>query len=157
YRNSDQESLRVRTPGWNVRATRIFNRYRSFRSSRCCSEAFIGRSNLAAERTQTVKRRLELAGIYEGEALEVFADLLDLPLPDNPKAMAVSQLESRKRLLSMLSNFCLGSSRVQPMVIAVEDLQWADASTVEWIETLAEQGATASLMLLCTSRLDFRE
>jgi tetratricopeptide (TPR) repeat protein len=43
------------------------------------------------------------------------------------------------------------------MVIAVEDLQWADASTVEWIETLAELGARASLMLLCTSRLDFRE
>ena len=111
----------------------------------------------AAERTQTVKHRLELAGIHEGEALEVFAELLDLPPPDNPKAVAASQFESRKRLLSVLANFCLGSSRVRPMVIAVEDLQWADASTLEWIETLAQQGATASLMLLCTSRLDFRE
>jgi class 3 adenylate cyclase/tetratricopeptide (TPR) repeat protein len=111
----------------------------------------------AAQRTQTVKRRLELAGIHEGEALEVFAELLDLPLPDNRRAVAASQFESRKRLLSMLANFYLGSSRVQPMVIAVEDLQWADASTVEWIETLAEQGANACLMLLCTSRLDFRE
>jgi class 3 adenylate cyclase/tetratricopeptide (TPR) repeat protein len=111
----------------------------------------------ATERMETVKRRLELAGIQEGAALEVFAELLDLPPPDIPKGIPASRFESRKRLLAMLANFCLGSSRVQPMVIAVEDLQWADASTVEWIEVLAEQGATASLMLLCTSRLDFRE
>ena len=110
-----------------------------------------------AERMQTVKRRLELAGIHEGEALEVFAELLDLPPPDHPNGIPASRFESRKRLLSMLANFCLGSSRVQPMVIAVEDLQWADASTVEWIEALAEQEGNASLMLLCTSRLDFRE
>lgn len=111
----------------------------------------------AAERMQTVKRRLELAGIHDGEALEVFAELLDLPPPDNPNGIPASRFESRKRLLSILANFCLGSSRVQPMVIAVEDLQWADASTLEWIEALAEQGANASLMLLCTSRLDFHE
>jgi tetratricopeptide (TPR) repeat protein len=111
----------------------------------------------AAERTQTLKRRLELAGIHERDALQIFAELLDLPAPDNPKAIAASQFESRKRMLSMLANFCLGSSRVQPLVIAVEDLQWADASTLEWIETLAQQRATASLMFLCTSRLDFHE
>jgi len=110
-----------------------------------------------AERMLTVKHRLELAGIHEGEPLEVFAELLDLPSLDNSNGMPASRFESRKRLLSMLANFCLGSSRVQPMVIAVEDLQWADASTLEWIEALAEQGANASLMLFCTSRLDFRE
>src|SRR5262249_31814743 len=111
----------------------------------------------AAERMQTLRHRLELAGVHQEEALEVFAELLDLPAPDSRNRISAPRFESRKRLLSMLANFCLGSSRVQPMVIAVEDLQWADASTVEWIESLAEQGANASLTLLCTSRLDSRE
>src|SRR5215469_5992838 len=111
----------------------------------------------AAERMQSLKRRLELAGVHQEEAPEVFAELLDLPAPRNRNGISAPRFESRKRLLSMLANFCLGSSRAQPMVIAVEDLQWADASTVEWIEALAEQAANASLMLLCTSRLDFRE
>ena len=37
----------------------------------------------------------------------------------------------------------LGAARVQPLVVATEDLHWADASTLELIQLLVEQGATA--------------
>jgi tetratricopeptide (TPR) repeat protein len=41
-------------------------------------------------------------------------------------------------------------------VIALEDLHWADPSTVELQKLLVEQGATAPLMLLYTARPQFR-
>ncbi|MBV8361118.1 MAG: hypothetical protein JO189_24745, partial [Deltaproteobacteria bacterium] len=49
----------------------------------------------------------------------------------------------------------LGAARVQPLVIALEDLHWADASTLELVQLLVEQGPTAHLLLLCTTRPEF--
>jgi predicted ATPase len=45
---------------------------------------------------------------------------------------------------------------VQPIVIAIEDLHWADPSTLELLQLLVEQGATARLLLLYTARPEFR-
>jgi len=41
-------------------------------------------------------------------------------------------------------------------VIAIEDLHWVDPSTLEFIQLLVEQGATARLLLLYTARPEFR-
>jgi predicted ATPase len=41
-------------------------------------------------------------------------------------------------------------------VIVTEDLHWADPSTLELIQTLVEQGATSSLLLLYTARPEFK-
>ena len=40
--------------------------------------------------------------------------------------------------------------------MAIEDLHWVDPSTLELIELLVEQGATAPLLLLYTARPEFR-
>jgi predicted ATPase len=42
------------------------------------------------------------------------------------------------------------------MVLAVEDLHWADPSTLELIQLLVEQGARSRLLLLYTARPEFR-
>jgi tetratricopeptide (TPR) repeat protein len=45
---------------------------------------------------------------------------------------------------------------MQPLVIVIEDLHWADPSTLELIQLLVEQGATARLLLLFTARPESR-
>jgi hypothetical protein len=55
----------------------------------------------------------------------------------------------------MLVEWVLGAARAQPLTIALEDLHWADASTLELIQLLAEQGPMARLLLLCTARPEF--
>ena len=55
----------------------------------------------------------------------------------------------------MLVEWVLGAARVQPLTIVLEDLHWADASTLEVLQLLVEQGPTASLLLLCTARPEF--
>ena len=41
-------------------------------------------------------------------------------------------------------------------MIAIEDLHWADPSTLELLQLLVEQGTTARLLLLYTARPEFR-
>jgi tetratricopeptide (TPR) repeat protein len=49
----------------------------------------------------------------------------------------------------------MSAAQIQPLALVIEDLHWADASTLEFIQLLSEQGATARLVLLCTARPEF--
>jgi predicted ATPase len=46
-------------------------------------------------------------------------------------------------LLTTLVEWVLSAARVQPTVIAIEDLHWGDPSTLELLQLTVEQGATA--------------
>src|ERR1700760_2343144 len=59
-------------------------------------------------------------------------------------------------MLARLVGWALETAHNQPLVIATEDLHWADPSTLELIQLLVEQGATTRLMLLYTARPEFQ-
>ena len=90
------------------------------------------------------------------DALPLIAPLLNLPLPAKYPPSPFSPEQQRRRLLATLVEWALGVARVQPTIIAIEDLPWADPSTLELIQRLVEQGATARLLLLFTARPEFR-
>jgi class 3 adenylate cyclase/tetratricopeptide (TPR) repeat protein len=98
---------------------------------------------------------LELAGLKPAEAIPLLAPLLDTPLLAKYPPSPLSSEQQRRRLLVTLVDLALGTARVQPTAIAIEDLHWADPSTLELIQLLVEQGAQARLLLLYTARPEF--
>src|SRR5216683_3462131 len=100
--------------------------------------------------------RLTSAGVKPAEAIPLIAPLLNLPLSAKYPPSSLSPEQQRRLLLATLVEWVLGAARVQPFVIVIEDLHWADPSTLELIQLLAEQGATARLLLLYTARPEFR-
>src|SRR5713101_778196 len=110
----------------------------------------------AEEQLAQLEPRLELAGLKPAETIPLIAPLLNLPLSDKYPPLPLSPEQRRRRLLATLVEWVLGTARAQPMVISTEDLHWADASTLEMIQLLVEQGATARLLLLYTARPEFR-
>ena len=90
------------------------------------------------------------------EAVPLIAELLNLPIPAKYPLLTFTPDQQRKRLLANLTAWLLSAARVQPVVMAMEDLHWVDPSTLELTQMLAEQVATAPLMLLCTARPEFR-
>ena len=50
----------------------------------------------------------------------------------------------------------MASARVQPVVLAVEDLHWIDPTTLDLLRGIAERGALPPLLLLITARPEFR-
>jgi class 3 adenylate cyclase/tetratricopeptide (TPR) repeat protein len=109
------------------------------------------------ERVTHLERRLEgAAELKLNEALPLIAELLNLPIPDRYPPLMFAPDQRRRRLLANLSAWALNLARVQPVVMAMEDLQWVDPSTLELAQTLVELAATAPLMLLCTTRPEFR-
>jgi len=110
----------------------------------------------ADEQLAQLESALNLAGIKSAEALPLIAPLLNLSTPARYPVLTLSPDQQRRRLLATLVEWALGVARVQPTVIATEDLHWADPSTLQLIQLLIEQGATAPLLLVYTTRPEFR-
>jgi tetratricopeptide (TPR) repeat protein len=99
---------------------------------------------------------LAATGIEIDEGVPLIAALLGLPLGDKYPPLRMPPDQQRKRLLATLVAWTIGFAKAQPLVLATEDLHWADPSTLEVTQLLVEQGATAPLMLLYTARPEFR-
>jgi class 3 adenylate cyclase/tetratricopeptide (TPR) repeat protein len=110
----------------------------------------------AGDRLAQLRSGLTRAGLKPAETLQLIAPLLSLPLPAAYPALAISPEQQRRRLLAALIEFVLGAARAQPLVLTIEDLHWADPSTLELIQLLAEQTMSARLLLLFTARPEFR-
>src|SRR5713101_421567 len=119
-------------------------------------QTFHWHSNQNNERRPALEASLAATGIEIDEGVPLIAALLGLPLGDKYPPLRMPPDQQRKRLLATLVAWTFGSAKAQPLVIATEDLHWADPSTLELIELLVEQGATARLLLLYTARPEFR-
>ncbi|HEY2178155.1 MAG TPA: AAA family ATPase [Caulobacteraceae bacterium] len=109
-----------------------------------------------AARLSRLDESLAAAGLRLEEAVPLIAGMLGLALPDRYPPLDMPPDQQRRRLLAALAAWVFSATRAQPLVIVIEDLHWLDPSTLELIQTLVEQGATAPLMLLLTARPMFR-
>jgi class 3 adenylate cyclase/tetratricopeptide (TPR) repeat protein len=101
-----------------------------------------------------LERVLELAGLKLAEAVPLIAPILNLPVGEKYPPLTLSPEQQRKRLMTTLAGWLFAA--VQSVVMAVEDLHWFDASSLELVQLLVEQAATARVMLVCTARPEFR-
>jgi class 3 adenylate cyclase/tetratricopeptide (TPR) repeat protein len=104
------------------------------------------------QRFAALEASLAAAGTGSGGAIIPPARPIDLA---TSKAAGLTPEQERKRLLANLVGWTLDATHNQPLVIATEDLHWADPSTLELIQLMVEQGATSRLLLLYTARPAF--
>src|SRR5215468_294924 len=118
--------------------------------SRQCGEA-------PEERLVFLERALTASGLDPREGVPLLAGLIGLPLPPGRyPPIGGSPAHQRERLIATLARWLLAAAEIQPAVLVVEDLMWADPSTIELLELLGHQAATARVLLLYTARPEFR-
>jgi hypothetical protein len=76
--------------------------------------------------------------------LPLIAPLVDTPLPEERAAKLAAE-ELRRRQLAALTAWLLTGARSQPVVLAFEDLHWADPTSLDLIQALSEGGRPAPL------------
>jgi len=81
--------------------------------------------------------------------------LLDVPVED-AEWRRLDPPARRQRTLSAVVDLFLGEAGIRPLLLLVEDLQWADAETHALLERLAERIADRRVLLLVTYRDDGR-
>ena len=89
------------------------------------------------------------------ENVPLLAPLLDIPLPQE-SSLTLAPEELRRRQLAALTGWVMAGARAQPVVLAFEDLHWADPTTLDVLRGIAERGALAPLFVVATTRPEFR-
>ena len=89
------------------------------------------------------------------EYVPLLAPLVDVPLPPE-RASPLAPEELRRRQMAAILAWFTAGARTQPIVLAVEDLHWADPTTLDILRGFAERGALAPLLVVATARPEFR-
>jgi class 3 adenylate cyclase len=110
----------------------------------------------AEERLADLENSLAQVNLAPGENVPLLAQLLDIPLPQE-RLPPLSPEELRRRQLAALTNWINAGARTQPIVLALEDAHWADPTTLDLLQGIAERGALAPLFVLITARPEFRQ
>ena len=111
-----------------------------------------GGADVSAERRfADLESTLAQMKLDPAENAPLLAPLLDIPLPQE-RAPTLTPDELRRRQLAALTASVMASARIQPVVLAVEDLQWADPTTLDVLRSIAERGALTSLFIVATTR-----
>jgi class 3 adenylate cyclase/predicted ATPase len=114
-----------------------------------------GADEPAARRLADLENTLRLIGLDASEYAPLLAPLVDIPLPEERVATLAPE-ESRRRQLAALTTWFLAGARSQPVVLAFEDLHWADPTSLDLMQALAERGGAAPLFIIATARPQFR-
>jgi predicted ATPase len=109
----------------------------------------------ADERLADLEGTLRLVGLDPDEHAPLLAPLVDIPLPPE-RAANFPPEELRRRQMAAMTAWALAGARSQPIVLAFEDLHWADPTSLDLLRALAERGAQAPLLILATTRPEFR-
>ncbi len=108
----------------------------------------------AALRLAALEKGLE--GQDLADAVPVLAGLLNVKLSGDYAPSAFGLELKRRKAIEVISRWCLDQARDQPVVIVVEDLHWADPSSLELLEQLQERLAAHRILLLMSARSEFR-
>ena len=118
-------------------------------------QRFGGAETPARERLADLENTLRLIGLDPAEHAPLLAPLVDIPLPEE-RVAGLAPEELRRRQLAALTTWVLAGARSQPIVLAFEDLHWADPTSLDLLQALAERGPTAPLFIVATTRPEFR-
>ena len=109
----------------------------------------------AEQRLADLEHTLQLVGLDPTEYASLLAPLVDVFLPEGRVAKLAPE-ELRRRQLAAMTAWILAAARTQAIVLAFEDLHWADPTSLDLMRALAERGAQAPLLIIATARPEFR-
>jgi len=126
------------------------------------------RDLLIRQRTQLINAfRAHLAefGLVAETGREGLAQLAAIITDENNReALPLAMKQALQAIVDQLAALGLQigaldraiGARAQPVVLALEDLHWADPTTLDVLRGIAERGALVPLFVLLTARPEFR-
>jgi class 3 adenylate cyclase/tetratricopeptide (TPR) repeat protein len=85
----------------------------------------------------------------------LFAALLSIPLGDRYPELVFSPAQQRRRTLAALLDQLESHARQQPILLLIEDAQWADDTSLELLDLIVERVRQLPILALVTFRPEF--
>jgi class 3 adenylate cyclase/tetratricopeptide (TPR) repeat protein len=85
----------------------------------------------------------------------VFAAMLSLATDNRYEPSTYDPGQQRERIMEALISYLLGLARRRPLLLLVEDVHWADPTTLEVMDRLVDRMGSERVLLLITARPEF--
>ena len=109
-----------------------------------------------ATRLAKLEAGLRPSGLPLAEVVPLFAGLLSVPLPaERYAALTVTPQQQKQQTLDTLVAWLAAEAERQPVLVAWEDLHWADPTTLEMLGLVIEQAPTVPMLHILTYRPEF--
>ncbi|MBV8362109.1 MAG: AAA family ATPase, partial [Deltaproteobacteria bacterium] len=102
-----------------------------------------------------LEKALAQFGFSLPEVVPLFATLLSLPANDRYPALLLTPQRQKQKTFEAIIEWLMRHAERASTRLIVEDLHWADPSTLELIELLIEPASAARLMLILVFRPEF--
>jgi len=107
-------------------------------------------------RTQRLTEALSRLPNLAAERVAPFlAALLGLPADDAFPLPVMTPEQQRERTMEALRDTIEALAGRQLLVVAIEDVQWADPSTLQFLDHIVELASRTRMLLVCTARSEF--
>jgi class 3 adenylate cyclase/predicted ATPase len=108
------------------------------------------------ERVAKIEARLVRYGLAQPEAVSLWAAFLSVAVSDQHPPLNLTPQRQKEKTFEAIVALLLALAAERPLLFIVEDLHWADPSTRELVDFVFAQAAAASILMLMTSRPEFR-
>ncbi len=121
-------------------------------------ERLIDREGDAASGRQVrLEKLLSRHRVAVASNLQLLATLLGLPVDESLTPLDISPGLQKSRTLEALCALLFAIAEAQPAVLLVEDVQWADPTTLELLSMLIGRVSSAPLCIVLTARAELSE
>ena len=113
------------------------------------------RSDTDAQRLTKLETALGLATSDLGHVVPLLADLLSIPIDDRYERLTLTPQQRKEKTFQALVAQVEGLAALRPVLLVVEDMHWADPTTLELIDLIIEQAPQLRLLVVVTFRPEF--
>jgi class 3 adenylate cyclase/tetratricopeptide (TPR) repeat protein len=108
---------------------------------------------LDSDPPHVVQEKLE-QGFGDGASAHIIGQLLGFDFEDSPHLQSVKEdaLQFRSLALAHLSRYFQNLAKIHPVVVIMEDLHWADDSSLDLLSSLGQVFAGLRLLVVCAAR-----
>ena len=115
----------------------------------------VERDDTPEEKWSKFETWLDRLGLDRTEFVPLLARWFSLALPERYAPSALSPPQQKQKMFEALLVWLLREAETHPVCFVMEDLHWADPSTLDWIDFLLTHIPTSRLMFLVTFRTGF--
>jgi class 3 adenylate cyclase/predicted ATPase len=108
-----------------------------------------------ADKWTALEREFDRRGIGTAEALQSVGQLLGVSPPAGRTLLPLPPQRQRERTLEALREWLMAVAHEGPTLFILEDLHWADPTTLEFVTAVAASASNAPLLTILTCRSDF--
>jgi len=113
------------------------------------------KGDLQEEKVKKLEDFLRRYDFSLSEIVPLFASLLSLSLSGNYPPINLTPQRQKEKTLEALLSYLEKEAERQPMLFVLEDLQWADPSTLEFLDLVVNRADKYRILTLLTFRPDF--